>query len=389
MAFGFHFTTPYTPGGQDVLEDPLNPINMGTTFTEAELDAAAVFDLKFVDKNGDGVIADADTDDTESYIGYAGDAVNIGGTKYDILEIDRDGDWDSSITYNGFTLSASQGVIFEVMYLADGTHLVTFTDATLNVLAGYSGGVFDPNLISGMYLQRNTMTDEGGITASSFSDVVCFAGGTRIAVPGGEVAIEDLRPGNTVLTMTNGPQVVRWIGHRHISATAARINPKLRPIRIPAGALGRGLPRKDLLVSRQHRVLIEPYSEAGKKKLPLALVAAIRLTAMDNVAIATGRCQIDYYHLLFDRHEVVYAHGAPCESLYTGPQAISSIGADALLEVEALMPQVTQTQTQQQPAAWIPERKHQKRLVANQLKKNAPFSPKQAGAIELEVCQVV
>mgnify|MGYP003561850666 FL=1 len=43
-------------------------------------------------------------------------------------------------------------------------------------------------------------------------DLICFANGTRIATPRGERPVEDIRPGDRVMTRDNGPQPVRWAG---------------------------------------------------------------------------------------------------------------------------------------------------------------------------------
>lgn len=49
------------------------------------------------------------------------------------------------------------------------------------------------------------------------------------------------------------------------------------------------------------------------------LVAAKQLLQLDGIDIATDVERVDYYHILFDRHEVMILNGAETESLYTGP----------------------------------------------------------------------
>src|SRR4029077_3888720 len=46
--------------------------------------------------------------------------------------------------------------------------------------------------------------------------VGCFAAGTRISTPSGEVAVEDLRVSQTVVTAEGDVAPVIWLGHRHL-----------------------------------------------------------------------------------------------------------------------------------------------------------------------------
>jgi hypothetical protein len=91
---------------------------------------------------------------------------------------------------------------------------------------------------------------------------VCFVAGTLIATPSGAVPVESLRPGDLVATWDDGAQPVRWVTHTTRSLADLVTNPKWRPVRIPAGALGHKQPATDLYVSRQHRMLI-----TGKKAM--------------------------------------------------------------------------------------------------------------------------
>ena len=82
------------------------------------------------------------------------------------------------------------------------------------------------------------------------TNVVCFTAGTLIGTLLGPVRVEDLKAGDDVLTLDTGTQKIRWIGSTQRDSIDLVANPKLRPVRITAGALGDGLPAQDLLVSR-------------------------------------------------------------------------------------------------------------------------------------------
>lgn len=91
-----------------------------------------------------------------------------------------------------------------------------------------------------------------GMTGSreTWNYMVCFAAGTRILPPRGEIPVQWLEVGDLVCTADNGDQPIRWISTREVDATGP-----LAPLRIRRGALGKNLPHRDLLVSPQHRLL--------------------------------------------------------------------------------------------------------------------------------------
>lgn len=169
---------------------------------------------------------------------------------------------------------------------------------------------------------------------------LCFASGTMLATPDGLRAIEDLVAGDLMKTKDNGPQPIRWIGSRMIGANELAQHENLRPIRIRAGALGENTPSSDLIVSPQHRILVRSKIAIKMFDSAEVLVAAKQLLQLDGVDIAYDMENVEYFHLLFDQHEVVFSNGAETESLYTGPQAIKSVGAAALEEIYAIFPEL-------------------------------------------------
>lgn len=170
--------------------------------------------------------------------------------------------------------------------------------------------------------------------------VICFARGTLILTDRGEVAIETLRTGDLVRTRDNGLQPIRWIGSRRLDAATLRRRPDLQPIRIKAGALGENLPAQDLLVSPQHRILVRSRIAHKMFGTNEVLVAAKQLLQLDGVDIADDLHSVEYFHMLFDRHEVVISNGAETESLYTGPEALKSLPPAAVREILALFPEL-------------------------------------------------
>ena len=170
------------------------------------------------------------------------------------------------------------------------------------------------------------------------SGLVCFAEGTLIETVDGEKPVEALSAGDLVLTADHGQQRLRWIGKRQVMPAEIAANPKLAPVRIMAGALGGGRPRRDLSVSRQHRMLVSSAVAERMFGAREILVPAIKLTALPGIFVDDRAGGVTYYHLLFDRHEVVLAEGAWSESLYTGPEALRGLTPEAREEMAVLFP---------------------------------------------------
>lgn len=142
------------------------------------------------------------------------------------------------------------------------------------------------------------------------------------------------------MTADHGLKQIRWINARHLNASALAANPNLRPIRIRAGALGQGLPKSDLVVSPQHRMLVRSRIAQRMYCAFEVLAPAKKLLAIDGIDIATDLEHVTYWHFLLDQHEVVFANDAPSESLFPGPQALKSLPTAAVKEIFTLFPEL-------------------------------------------------
>jgi hypothetical protein len=173
-----------------------------------------------------------------------------------------------------------------------------------------------------------------------YSDVdkmICFTPGTRIAGPRGEIAVEDLRPGDKVFTRDNGTQRIRWIGTRHLPFKELRRSPHWAPVLIRKGALGDGLPERDMLVSPNHRMLLNTHGAETEFGTREVLVPAKYLTCLDGIS-RSGSGQATYIHLLFDDHELIIANGAWSESFQPSPRALNALSDEERADVEKLCP---------------------------------------------------
>ena len=99
------------------------------------------------------------------------------------------------------------------------------------------------------------------------------------------------------------------------------------------------MPAQDLLVSPQHRILIRSHIAQRMFGSSEVLVAAKQLLAINGIEQIAADA-VTYFHILFDQHEIVVSNGAETESLYTGPQALRSVGPAARQEILDLFPQL-------------------------------------------------
>ena len=168
--------------------------------------------------------------------------------------------------------------------------------------------------------------------------VPCFVPGTAIATPKGEVMVEDLRAGDRVITRDNGIQQIVWTGTKRVSNNQITTFPELRAIAIKAGAMGNGMPERDLLVSPTHRMLI--VSDLAKKHFgeTEVLVAAKHMLAMDGVEVSIAP-YLTYIHFMCERHEIVLSNGAWSESFQPNDFSLKGLDTDRRKELVALFPE--------------------------------------------------
>ena len=223
-------------------------------------------------------------------------------------------------------------------------------------------------LVSPIYSGGNT--GQGySLTANRVDSMpLCFASGTLIACPDGPRRIEEVRVGDLVNTCDHGPQKVRWIGKRNLTVADFDADPRRRPVRCVAGSFGGGLPKRDLVVSRQHRILVNSKIAARIAGTPEVLVPAIKLTALPGIFVDEEAQGVTYIHLLFDQHELVMAEGVLSESLFTGPEALKSVSEDARAEIFDLFPELQDADHTPEPARPVLSGPDQKDLMARHAK---------------------
>lgn len=348
-------------------------------------DGVTLLGSKYELGSGDDSLTIGDTTSTYKVSGGDGnDTINLGtsggvdvdGGKGDdqiiaYIDPDTDADYDfdggkgdDSLSLVGLTNEQAEDVINSIL---DEAKDATYDDNDTG--DHFLDDVITADEISGSNIE---LGDGGASKLSKFEtfNFVCFAGDTLIKTSMGNRKIKDLSVGDYVLTADKGYQPIRWIGGRHISAATLLAHPKLRPIRIRAGALGARLPETDLIVSRQHRVLVRSQIANRMFGCNEVLVAVAQLLAIDGIEIADDLVDVSYWHMLFENHEVIWSNGAQTESLFTGPEALKSVSPDAESEILSLFPELAAPDFQPMAARVIPSQGRQAKRLAERHQKN-------------------
>ncbi|WP_296707698.1 Hint domain-containing protein [Rhodoblastus sp.] len=307
----------------DILADTLT--NSGTIIGSVDLGGGDDFFNIFTGSSITGTIEGGAGNDTLNLEGSGSGEI---GNLADIETVNLlGGHWtlDSETMQKVVFASGAQDLTLASSLFADGAFAATIsgfgTDDRLD-LQGETG------LTSVVLGANNVLTLTGGgqtltlqldpsadYSASTFAqaddghggtlveNVICFYPGTRIATPAGDVPVEALAAGDLVLTSEGEAAPVRWMGRQTVST---RFSDPLRvlPIRICAGALGEGLPVRDLLVSPDHALLIDRVLvHAG------ALVNDVSIIRERNVPEI-----FTYWHIELADHALVRAEGVAAET---------------------------------------------------------------------------
>ena len=221
---------------------------------------------------------------------------------------------------NGVPVVAGQSVT-----LNTGQQIKLLADGTLEVT---------PNSVEGttnFTYELTSSTGDSAVGMVTLNTVPCFVAGTLIRTPKGDVSVEDLRPGDMVETRDEGAQAVRWVGRRQM-----RAEDDMAPVWIRAGTFG---DHGSLMVSPLHRILVEnAHAELffGDREV---LIAARDLVDGRNVKTCPGGV-VDYVHILFDRHQVIWSNDMASESFLPGPQTSHCFEAETIAEIARIFPEL-------------------------------------------------
>ena len=164
------------------------------------------------------------------------------------------------------------------------------------------GITFDLIAGNGAFTGTNVPGTEATFTSYFQAAPACYAAGTAIATPDGEVAVEALKAGDLVLT-ADGAMPVKWIGRRSYAAQQVAANAHLRPVMIRQGALADNVPHRDLMVSPMHSMFIDG-----------SFIPAAALVNDVSILRTGSSAAVSYIHVELDNHAVIFAEGAAAET---------------------------------------------------------------------------
>ncbi|UWQ13369.1 Hint domain-containing protein [Aliiroseovarius sp. M344] len=214
------------------------------------------------------------------------------------------------------------------------------------------------------------VVDTHQVTITIFGETeVCFARGTDILTEHGPRRIETLRVGDLVMTRDNGLQPLRWISASKVSIDRRRGNSQIEPIAIAPDTFAPGVPSKTLRVSPQHRILLEgPFIDLllAQEK---ALASAKSLVNGRNIYECRDEVdELEYWHLVLDQHEIIFANSCPTETLHLGDVALSTLTDPQIAELDAIFPGLL---TRQGDLAYVELRGHEGQVVSQSLARDA------------------
>lgn len=331
----------------------------GNHTSESASDLSGVFDndaMSFVNASSNNV---NDDDIISENSNGNGETITIDGVTSGLDSIQQ---YYATITLgDGTTVNSSLGVA----QLENGQAYIVPTSHTqldnLKIQSIEFTGIHTDDF-NGMYVTSAARSIDN-------TEFVCFASGTQIKTGETSRAIETLERGQMLLTMDNGLQPIRWIGHTRLNVTE-----RTRPIRIERNALGNGLPNETLIVSPQHRVLIRSKIADRMFGNSEVLVPAKKLVGFPGISPATDIHMVTYWHVLLDRHEIIFSNETPAESLYSGPMAMRAMGDQAREELLLLFPDLRDQTFRTDPAREFLRGKAIDKLLERHVKNKQPLT---------------
>ncbi len=194
----------------------------------------------------------------------------------------------------------------------DDVYLDQITKSGFEVTGVYMGATADGQSFVGenndqYYLYTNgTYSSEDSFGANPVEFSVCFAAGTLIATPQGDVAVETLKAGDRVRTAGGEDRAVKWIGHRSLICVPRLIPKTSWPVRIAAHAFAPAKPASDLVVSSAHALCVEV--DGAEVLIPAGCL--VNGTTVSEMPVE----KITWWHVELESHDLLLANSMPAES---------------------------------------------------------------------------
>jgi autotransporter passenger strand-loop-strand repeat protein len=280
-----------------------------------------------------------------------GTASNVGISLGGTLEVDSGGTILSSINLGGTLIiddlsdkatvnfgSAGQEVFGYMYFYPGGTARIANDTLTVS-----DNGTIFTQALTGNYSDYTPVIEDVSLYGVDVVGVIlepntapCFAAGTRILTPRGEIAVENLVIGDMVITKEGDDAPIKWIGKRKLDLSRHPHPEQAQPIFFEADCLAEGVPSRELILSPDHALYLDGV-----------LVPAKALVNGENIR-QLNRQTVTYYHIELEKHSIIFSENTPVETyLETGNRGAFENGTDAL----TLHPDLAQTMREEQSCA--------------------------------------
>ncbi len=261
----------------------------------------------------------------------------VSNVTFDILDIDGNGtSWDDLVEIFAYDANGTRlDVVFSGL---DGQTVTAYTIEGESSLSNDPITVTIAGPVASLSIVFDNGPDAGVAGVITVQDIgfdayipPCFARGTMIETNRGEVAIEALAVGDLVRTADHGFQPIRWVGSTTVCGTG-----KAAPIVVKKGALGNV---RDLRLSPAHRVLLQGW-QAEVLFGSAEMLASVSALVNDHTILVQKVDTVEYFHLLFNQHEIIFSEGAATESFHPGEADLGTMAKAVLSEIYALFPEL-------------------------------------------------
>lgn len=177
-----------------------------------------------------------------------------------------------------------------------------------------------------------------------FEDAFCaFSRGTLIPTVSGHVAVEDLLPGDEIVTAEGRAQKLIWKGSTMI--VPGRPGPQgrnMRLTRIMADAFGMQRPLSCVVAGHSARLLYTPpHLRGGRDTVPSLTPVQNFIDGM-NVIETAPPTAVELFHLCLKRHSTIRIGGLEFETYHPGTNAVRTISHQMRALFFNLFPHVEQ-----------------------------------------------
>lgn len=177
----------------------------------------------------------------------------------------------------------------------------------------------------------------------AFEDAfAAFGRGAIVQTENGPTAIEDLLPGDRVMTTQYGLQTLLWRGVMTIAQNAQTSRPHMNTMtRITTDALGYGRPAPDLVLGPAARILHKSPAARVLTGQDAALVPARDFIDGSQLIELRPVAAVSCFQLGFVRHCTITVNGIEVETLHPGPAHALGLRGDMQHQFMAMFPHIS------------------------------------------------